>query len=292
MMMALRHYPRKRMPLDGTWVKTDAHLGTILREAARDHDDRTWPEFLASVWVPIWVKLMPHQGLPTPSNPSATYYHPVIKIGDLNAPEIECVSPYTANLVRDGNLDCWDNDNRWIYRPLDGYPDAPGEDVSVYECNQCRQALYRDDIGRRHDRSACLDDGALVCRDCDVRGLVYAADVEERLERCRRLADHIGPEARRKFESQIEFLGRGVCFGHPCQTRLFLDGQWSFFWRETLFTSEGKKDGMVGGLILHGPQPHLGADGSYEFTSWDYVDQCQRPATAAEVAGMSWGIHT
>lgn len=49
---------------------------------------------------------------------------------------------------------------------------------------------------------------------------------------------------------------------------------------------------MVGGLILHGPQPHMEADGSYRFTSWDYAAQCERPATASEVAGLTWGIHT
>ena len=91
--MALRHFPRKRMPLDGTWVKTEAHFGSIIREVARDHDDMRWPEFLDSVWVPIWVKLMPHEGLPTRTNPSAIYYHPIVKVGDMNAPEIEGLSP-------------------------------------------------------------------------------------------------------------------------------------------------------------------------------------------------------
>lgn len=75
-------------------------------------------------------------------------------------------------------------------------------------------------------------------------------------------------------------------FGKSCQTRLFLDCKWSFFWRDIVFTPEGKKDGMVGGLIQHGPIPHLHDDGSFTFTTRDDAQKCERQATEDEIRGI------
>ena len=167
----------------------------------------------------------------------------------------------------------------------------PGGDVSVYRCDLCDNNLYRDDKGHRHERSACIYDGSLVCRDCEVTGLVYTQEVEDRLARCRTLADFVGAECRKQFDRMIERLGGGFSFGSPSQTRLFNDGDWSFFRRTVVHTPSGDKEGMHGGLIRHGPCPIEDGD-TFKFRTWDYGLKCERDATKAEIEGIHWGIHT
>src|SRR5262249_9575632 len=154
--------------------------------------------------------------------------------------------------------------------------------------------LYRDDLGLRHDRSACLMNGELVCRDCDWQGLVTQSDAVLRLERCRRLADFVGPACRENFERRIGVLSawnRGD--GRPIQTRLMLDShRWSFFWSEKVLVEGDWKQAMVGGLIQHGPTPVLGDDGAFAFTTWDYAVKAERPATLDEIQQIEWSIHT
>jgi hypothetical protein len=293
--MALRHIPRHRMPVDGTWVRTEARLDGIIRCEA-GYDDSLPPESIRDSWVPIWVRMELYKAQETPKHPDGMIYGPVIKLGSLQSPEIPLFGHHcSAGLSRDGDLDGWDATDSWLYHPLAGFyrdEPPPGEDVSQYECDRCQQWLYRDDTGRRHAKSACISDGGLVCRDCEVTGMVYAADVEERLAKCRALADFLGEDCRGQFERQIEHLGHATCFGHPAQTRVYLDSHWSFYWICHAFTPTGKRQAMNGGLILHGPCPRLEDDGSYRFTTWDYSLKCEREATTEEVSHLRWGIHT
>ena len=182
--MALRHIPRHRMPVDGTWVRTEARLDGIIRCEAGD-DDSLPPESIRDSWVPIWVRMELYKAQETPKHPDGMIYGPVVKIGSLQSPEITLFGHhYSAGLSRDGELDGWEATDPWLYHPLAGFyrdEPPPGEDVSQYECDRCQQWLYRDDTGRRHAKSACISDGGLVCRDCEVTGMVYAADVEQRL---------------------------------------------------------------------------------------------------------------
>jgi hypothetical protein len=290
--MALEHVKRSRVPLDGRWFRTTAGLQSIMRAAARYDDEMNWPGFVENTRVPIWVRMVPHQGQPTPTNPEAIYHHPIVKVGEFQgSTEVELDSGYSAGLTRDSNLDGWDNDHKWIYRVFEG--DAPlGEDASIYVCDQCNESLYRDDDGVRHSHSACLHDGSLVCRDCDCLGLIVPGDSVARLARVRKLADFIGPKCRDHFERQLGVLGRTESWGHPSQTRLMLDCKWSFFWSERLKVDGKWKRGMHGGLIQHGPSPHMDDDGNFTFTAWDYQANQQRPATEAEINNISWSLHT
>ena len=163
--------------------------------------------------------------------------------------------------------------------------------MSVYRCDTCNHDLYRDDRGRRYDLSACIFDGGLVCRDCDVTGLVYDEETETQLERALRLADYVGGDCHKRLVRHIEQLGRGFSFGSKSQTRLFREDKFSFNWSTIVFTREGKKRGLNGGLIQHGPCPIEDGD-RFKFRTWDYGLKCEREATKVEIEGIHWGIHT
>lgn len=290
--MALKHVKRSRVPLDGRWFRTTAGLQSILRDAARYDDEMSWPACVSETWVPVWVSMAEcHDAQQTPQNPTGLIFRPTVRIGEFCSPEVKLSYGYSAGLTRDANLDGWDTDQKWIYRVFEG--DAPlGQDASIYVCDRCNEHLYRDDLGARFSHSACLYDGALVCRDCEYRGLIVPGDSAERLSRARRLADFVGGECREHFERQIGHLSRDESWGHPAQTRLMLDGEWSFFWAERFLVDGQWKQGLVGGLIQHGPTPRLGNDGAFTFTTWDYEIKAVRAATEAEIRGIRWGIHT
>jgi hypothetical protein len=291
--MALRHIRRSRVPLDGRWFRTEARLQSIMREAARYDDEMSWPGFVQDTWVPIWVRMEAHEGEKTPTNPEGTYYHPIVKVGCLSiSPEVKPSSPHSAGLFKDSNLDGWDHENKWIYRVFES-DRLLGEDASVYACDQCKHHLHRDDLGLRHSHSACLFDGGLVCRDCEYLGAIIPAEVRDRLSLCRTLADVIGPACRENLEGQVSALSRVESWCKPAQTRWFLDShKWSFVWSERVLTDDGWKPSLHGGLIQHGPRPVLGEGGAFAFTTWDYAEKKERPATEDEIKGIYWGIHT
>jgi hypothetical protein len=64
------------------------------------------------------------------------------------------------------------------------------------------------------------------------------------------------------------------------------------FWSERVLIDDGWKQSLVGGLIQHGPTPHLGNDGPFTFTTWDYGLKAERPATEDEIKHIEWGLHT
>jgi hypothetical protein len=292
----LKKVNRRRAPLDGSWFRTKARLQSIMRAAARYDDELSWPGFVEDTIVPVWVRMERYHAQETRQHPDGMIFGPVIKVGVFDSPEIPMFGHHhAAGLYSDHALDgleagVWGD--RWIYSVLDGDHESGGEDVSLYLCETCGHGTYRDDLGLRHDRSACLMDAALVCRDCDWRGLVTPLDTVVRLERCRKLADFVG--GRESFERRIEFLSaktRGD--GRPTQTRLMLDShRWSFFWSEKVLVEGDWKPAMVGGLIQHGPTPVLGDDGAFTFSCWDYGLKAERPATADEIRHIEWSIHT
>ena len=289
--MALTKTTRRYCPNDGTPFRTTANLNSLMRSISHYNDDMSWPKEIEDVIVPVTIQMRLYKGGASRQRPDGMIYGPVVRIGTEDSPEIEMFGMHhAAGLTNDYKLDD-DPINRWIYKPLDGCH-GPGEECSVYRCDLCNNNLYRDDLSRRHDRSACLVDGSLVCRDCEVTGLVHDQEVEDRLARCRTLADFFGTQCRKQLDRMIERLSGGFSFGSPSQTRLFQDGEWSFFWRTIVHTASGDKEGMHGGLIQHSPHPTLNDDGSFTFTIWDHGLKRERQATAEEVGNIHWGIHT
>jgi hypothetical protein len=297
--MALRKVNRRRAPLDGTWFRTTARLQAIMRAVSHYEDDMKWPSFVEDTTVPIWVRMEKYKAMETREHPDGMIFGPVIKIGDFSSPEAKMHGHHhAAGLYTDYTLDGYEagtRDDRWIYTVLDGdYATSPGEEVSLYICDKCGHGLFRDDFGIRHDRSACLMDGELACRDCEWHGLVAPAETLDRLERCLELANFVGKDCWRTLFRSLEFLSRKERGnGNPIQTRLMLDShKWSFFWAERVLTDDGWKNGMVGGLIQHGPTPTPQDDGSFSFVTWDYALKAERPATADEIRHIEWSLHT
>lgn len=294
--MALTHQPRRFAPCDGTWFQSTAWLGHILRAASRHDDSMHWPKSMEDTRVPVWIKMEQYKAQETRENPSGMMFGPVVRIGTMQSPEIEMFGHHgAAGLFHDYRLNYDDPDGtKWIYRPYSYTSShyAPGEDASVYQCDQCMELLYRDDMGRRFDRSACIFDGGLVCRDCEVTGLVYDQEVSDRLDLARKLADRVGGDCRSNFENRLNSLGFPSYFGSPSQTRLYKDGKWSFGFSISVFTDEGRKKGLHGGFIQHGPCPTLNEDGTFKFTEWDYKNSCIRDATPDEISGIRWSTHT
>jgi hypothetical protein len=294
--MSLRHIARRRAPLDGTWFRTEARLNGVLHSKTRWDNNVEYPSFVNDTIVPLFMKMVKYKAIETPLNPDGMIFGPVVRIGSMESPEFDMFGlHYNAGLFKDYSLDTYDykKEESWLYRVIDGDKDAPGEDASAYECSKCNHWLYRDEQGRRYDRSACLLNGELVCRDCDFTGLVYDSTAEEQLDRCRKLAQFLGDDHISKFERQIEHLSHGFCWGRPSQTRLFKEDRFSFAWSTVmLMDDDTRKQGMNGGLIQHGPCPIIGEDGKYRFETYDYGEKKVREATPEEVGNISWSIHT
>src|SRR5487761_2349520 len=208
--MALTKIQRNRTPLDGSWFRTTANLNNILRAQSLYDDDMTWPKFVNDTTVPVWLSMRKYKAQETRENPDGMIHGPVMRLGTFDSPEVAMFGHHHAvGLFYDYHLDGHSGERKWLYRPFDYNFPPPGEDVSVYRCDSCNHDLYRDDQGRRRDLSACIFDGGLVCRDCDVTGLVFDAETETQLERASRLADYIGGECRKNLDSKIRQLGHG-----------------------------------------------------------------------------------
>jgi hypothetical protein len=290
------------------WFRTRAALGPVLREIAPnfhahhgqkpDYEGESRPDWMYGCTIPLWVRLMPHEGRDKRGNPIEVYHADVILDNDGIPGKTEFsdyIYPGSVGLEKDTELLGWDS-AEWIYRPF-GYDDpekTTGEDASFWTCSNCGHRLYRDDAGTRHNYSACIYRMRRVCRDCDVRGMVIVGpETRQQLDHCMALADFIGGDCKQSLERNLERLSLGRSFGLESQVKLFRDShRWSFAWNDVVFTPEGKKRGMHGGLIQHGPHPEIGTDGAYTFTVWDYKASEERPATDKEVEGIYWSIHT
>lgn len=266
-----------------------------MRSATHYNDNIDWPPWINDVTVPIWVRMERYKAQETKRRLDGMTWGPIIKIGTQDSPEVNmCGMHHAAGLSTDYHLDGYDasEDGKWLYYPLEGGADW-GEDVSVYECSKCGKHLYRDDFGVRHDLSACLMDGDLVCRSCDWHGMIMDAEVQTHAEKCRLLAAHVGQDAQRSLERGFEMFARKLSGSEkPLQTRVWKDGEWSFFW-STLALVDGEwKRWMHGGLIMHGPTPAKTENNDWSFSTWDYANKCARAATPTEVANVCWSVHT
>ena len=145
--------------------------------------------------------------------------------------------------------------------------------MSVYQCDKCSEHLYRDDFGVRHDRSACLMDGGIVCRACDWHGMIATVrGAGSDGEVPSTSPAYVGQKARSSLERGFEMFERksAPAATSPLQTRVWLDGDWSFSW-STLVKDDGEwKRYMHGGLIMHGPTPSKTENGDWSFSTWDY----------------------
>ena len=255
--MALTKVTRHRCPLDGSWFKTTANLNSIMRAECLYDNRMDWPKFTEETRVPVYVRMEKYKAQKTRQRPDGMMYGPVIRVGTMDSPEVVMHGHHhAAGLTYDYKIDLGDPDDKWMYFPGKSFSRAhPGEDVSYYRCDKCNENLYRDDKGDRSTWSACLQDGSLVCRDCEYVGLVADGETKDQMSRCRGLANFLGAEHLAKFERNIECLSRGFSFGRPCQTRLYKEDDFSFGWVNMIFTDTGKKRGMNGGLIKHGPRP-------------------------------------
>ncbi len=291
--MALTKTRRHRAPLDGRTFVTRAKLQSVVRAAVHYDDDKFYgPEFLYDTFVPLFCRMEKYKAQVRPDRPDGMNYGPVARIGSMESPEIQLFGHHhAAGLSQDYHLDGLNSTDQWHYEPWSFDDNPPGEDSSYYKCDKCNETLYRDERGRRHSRSACLFDGSLVCRDCEVTGLVYDEEAETQLKRTRRLADYVGGDCRARLDRHIETLGRGFSFCHPAQTRLFREDRFSFAWSTVIFTPEGRKRGMNGGLIQHGPAPIEEGD-TFRFRTWDYGLKAERDATHQEIRHIEWSIHT
>lgn len=272
--------PRRVVPISGTWFNARVTLVQLIRELAEKGGDIEIPFHAAVSPVSVWISVLKSGGKLVP----------FIRIGSMESEAIEMRSMWAAGLHQDYGLDPENRlDDCWVYTPWDVDKDG-NEDATTYYCDKCEQQLFKDDSGRRESRSACLDSsGKRICRTCEAVGPIYDHKTEKHMEKCRRLADAIGPECREKLDRDIEHICDGMWFGRSSQNHVYKDGDYSFGWHMT-------RDGelcMNGGLILHTGriEPKDTEDG-FEFEYYDWSSKERRPATAEEIGTIRWSIHT
>ena len=298
---------RRQAPLDGNVFRTTGRLNSILRAAVLYDDEKSqWPDWVNDTSVPCYVRMRLYKAQETKLHPDGMIYGPIVRVGSMASPEVDlCGFHHAAGLFQDRSLfeygqpDCPVEDP-WLYTVQPGDEcGALGKQADCYHCDQCNQTVYRDEDSRRQSKSAVLYDGSLVCRDCDVRGLVMDGQAQDQLAKCRRLANYIARTYGNdvvvpRLESRIAFLDQRKSWGDsPCQVRAWKEDGFSFNWSELWFNAEGeKKRGLNGGLIQHGPTPVIQPDMTYKFMTWDYKNHVQCEATKEEVANIEWSIHT
>jgi hypothetical protein len=255
-------------------------------------------EVINETSVPIWVRMEQYKAQETRSHPDGMIWGPVIKIGTMHSPDVPMFGYHHAcGLFRDGTLDGHSSDERpdggWIYYPYEEQC-VPNVDVSVYACDICHERCYRDDFGVRWNKSATIFDGGLVCRDCEVHGLIAPSEAREQMDRASKLARFIGGDTLHSYERGMEMFGRKTTGGgRACQTRLYKEDMYSFGWSTLVLGDDGKwKPWIHGGFIKHGPDAKPADGGGYDFTTWDYGKKCVRPATPEEINHICWSTHT
>ena len=182
------------------------------------------------------------------------------------------------------NKKWWSGEGGHLFIPASDAPEkCPGPDYSLYQCTDCEKWV------QPHSD----DDGNLICPECGpLSGLVHGVKTAEQIERARALASFVGPKCRDELERRLNFLAHREGWGHPSQTLLYTEDQFSFYFVMRSFVDGQWKQGMNGGLIMHGPHVEITPDGGYAFTTWDYQENRSRPATDAEIKSITWSTHT
>ena len=305
--MSVRRIERRRVPLD-RWFRTTARLNSILRAMTNYNDDAIeMPKHISDVvnetTVPVWVRMEKYKAGASKKRPDGMRLGPVIRIGTMDSPEVVMHGyHHSCGLFHDYTLDSDPEDprgRRVDLLPVRGRrrPRRRRERVRVRQVRQAQlprrlrpphaQLGVPDGrVGRvprvrvaRHDRSrrgAGADQGVPASRP---RG---------------RSADR---EACARSSAACEIFDRKVSGGGtPLQTRLWLDGDWSFSWSTLWLDKEAGewKRYMHGGLILHGPRP-LKSDRLERALLVRAVrlrHKKWRNATTEEMSRMDWSIHT
>ncbi len=158
----------------------------------------------------------------------------------------------------------------FVYEPAGDRDEDLGPDRSLYLCDTCG----------KYKMPWSDDDGNLLCRDCEVTGLVIRDDQIERLEQAREFARQMGIS--QQLEQQLNRMAGGTFFGRRSQCVLSSDfAPHSFSFAHYILPEGEEKDrrtGMVGGLIFQGPG--LPADGSFP------------SLTVSLASGTGWFCHT
>ena len=308
--MSLRRIERRRVPLD-RWFRTTARLNSILRAMANYNDD--------AIELPKphqrrgqrddGARLGPHgevQGAGRRgSGRTACGMGPVIRIGTMDSPEVVMHGyHHYCGLFHDYTLD-GDPDDRedggWIYCPFEatGVPRRRRERVRV---RQVRQAPVPRRLRPPHAQLG-LPDGRRgrvprlrVARPDRPRRGAGADQGVPASRRLRRTASARPAMSCGRSSAACEMFERKVSGGgNALQTRLWLDGDWSFSWSTLWFDKEAGewKRYMHGGFILHGPRPLKNERRRRTPSSSTTTARRQwRNATVEEVARMDWSIHT
>jgi hypothetical protein len=210
------------------------------------------------------------------------YRHPGSKSSGYHRPDGGWITPYDLDMDP-GHIKPFyhddaeyrrflDGDGAWLYQPASDDPVlCPGPDCSIYLCEICGE----------HVMPWSDNDGNLVCRDCEVTGLVIDPGQVERLEQVREFASQIG--RREQLEHQLShWLGSGTFFGRRSQCVLrgdFAPHSFSFC---HYILPEGpgqtRQFAMNGGLVYSGPGSP--GDGSFPALSVNLHD------------GVGWFCHT
>lgn len=289
----LKRFVRKIAPKDGGSFRTLAHLGSLIRCMGDEYHNIPPP--LSRMWVPVLARLdIEHAEDSDTSKWKANF----CLLDDLDRQWFNGHSPYHVNMSRDSRLRSKWYD-QWIYVPLAEGPHAydcpeaaPGEDVSIWECSLCGQTLYHERYASSQSRVAVEAGGEMRCRSCEIPGVQWAPESLEMLEKCRRLADAIGGNARASLEDRFRFLEL-CCKDGNKNVWISNDGDYAFYFVLYRMHADGPRTfEMNGGVIFHGPKPTVLSDGTFSFATYDYARKAYRPATPEEVACSYWGMYT
>jgi hypothetical protein len=289
---------KKRCPLDENRVFVSmGNLNSLLRVMSHYSDECVWPSDVNKIDVPVFVRMVRYKAGESRLVPDGMRWGPMVRVGSVESHEINmCGYHYAAGIATDMGLDgCDAGDNhKWLFDAVDHPFNTLCEDAGIYRCDICNEHVYRDDFGLRFNRSATIFDGSLVCRDCEVHGLIAPRETREQMDRAHKLASFIGGDALASYLRGMEqYQQKTTGGGRPCQTRLYKEDMYSFGWSTLVQNDEGVWHRWIhGGFIKHGPNAEPAEGGDYNFTTWDYGQKCVRSATTEEINHIHWSSHT
>ena len=251
--------------------------------------------------VPIWVRMEKYKaGERQRLVPDGMRWGPVVRIGTYEFARVQMFGYHNACGLRPTTRSTGIDAGR---RAVDGGRDLSPVRRAVCAVRRRERVLSATSamstatattsaFGGTGRQPSC--DGGLVCRDCEVCGLIAAADARTNMDRAHKLASFIGGDALSSYErGMAHFAEKTTGGGRPCQTRLYPEDKYSFGWSALVMDDDGKwKRWIHGGFIKHGPNAEPAEGGGYDFTTWDYGKKCVRAATPEEISHTTWNTHT